>query len=98
MTQRNDLFDNPMVRSAKNAMDADTIAHYQKMGESMFSIDFENPVPDKTMDDMVFDSITQSLRSGLPPKDLMADERTMLVDRLGETWYTAFGYTENDLN
>ena len=97
----NDIFNNPMVRAAENAMTAEQKEQFAKIGENLYgTTDFvKNTVLDNMPDPMV-DSllhITVQLRSGLHPVDLNEDEIKLLTEVHGEKWYEKWGYTEQDL-
>jgi hypothetical protein len=42
--------------------------------------------------------ILEGIKSGLHPSLLSSDEKGILSEFLGETWYDKFGYTKEDLN
>jgi hypothetical protein len=96
-----DLFDNPMVQSAADALTDEQKQKYAKIGKELYStVDFEtnkvlNNLPDP-MVDTVLQLIVQ-LRSGLHPTDLENSDIELLKTSYGETWYTKWGYTEEDL-
>lgn len=98
-TQRNDLFDNPMVRSARAALSEQDKESYKRMGESLYNeIDFERSIVyEEEKFDSDYESLIESLKSGLHPSYLTNEETTLLIQRLGQTWYTHFGFTPTDL-
>lgn len=98
----NDLFDNPMVRAAKASMNPKEIERYRVLGEQLFgAVDFvtseslDNPAP--VMDQAV-EYISIQLRSGLHPSLLENSEKELLRSIYGDSWYTNWGYVEQDLN
>lgn len=98
--QRNDLFDNPMVREARKNMTQEQIDSLEKKGEDIFATDIvslgtEN---DDTSSKEVLEQITIMLKSGIHPSYLSREEKDFLKSYVGEKWYEDFGYLENDLN
>jgi len=98
--QRNDLFDNPMVREARKNMTQEEIDSLAKKGEDIFANDItimgtEN---DETNSKEVLEQLKLMLKSGLHPSYLSRDEKDFLKNYIGEKWYEDFGYLENDLN
>lgn len=92
----NDLFDNPMVRSARQAMTPEQLENYRRVGEYMYkNIDYINTEVKSTQikkanpTDLLTYAV-QMLKSGGDPKDLTADELNMLVSVYGENWYEQF--------
>lgn len=96
---RNDLFDNPMVRSAKAALSPEAQEEYKRIGESLYNtVDFERSVVyDDEKCDPAYDAAIESLKSGLHPSFLTPDEVALLQTYHGEDWYLHFGLSENDL-
>ena len=102
MQQENDLFNNPMVKSAMDAMPDSEKKRYKIIGEEMYdNINFEdskilNNFPEPMQEYLVY--ITEQLKSGIHPSDLENNEKNFLKDTFGEKWYTRWGYVEDDLH
>ena len=103
----NDLFDNPLVRQAKQNMSAEDIERYKKIGEEMYkNIDFESEV--LADQGNIINTITPEMKegiyyieaqfkSGLHPSMLEEHEKIFLKDCYGEEWYLKWGYVKEDL-
>jgi hypothetical protein len=95
----NDLFVNPMVQNALENMPEDVLANYKRVGEELYSIDFEdidiNNMP-KVMTDAV-SNLEIQLRSGLHPSLTTENERNLLKEAYGAEWYKKWDYTIEDL-
>ena len=97
----NDLFDNPMVRAAMNAMSEEQKEKYRILGEGLYgSINFEdeqyiNNMPPAMTQAIMY--IENQITSGLHPSMLESNEKELLKDAYGETWYSKWGYVEGDL-
>ena len=86
-----DLFNNPMVQSAKKALTPEQQEEYKRMGEHMYNtIDFENPETDPLAEFAAY--VHEGLKSGLHPKDLEEDEVKAMVEFKGDEWYKEYGY------
>lgn len=97
----NDLFDNPMVRAAMNAMSEEQKEKYRILGEGLYgSINFEdeqyiNNMPPAMSQAIMY--IENQITSGLHPSMLESNEKELLKDAYGEKWYSKWGYVEGDL-
>ena len=96
-----DLFNNPMVNSAKRSMKKEDLEMLKEWGEAVFgNIDFETGVieqfPAPMIDALAY--IECSLRSGQHPSTLTDDEKDLLEKIKGKEWYKKWGYVEGDLN
>lgn len=92
-----DLFNNPMIQSAKNAMTPEQIEEYKKIGEYMYNNhDYNNieKVKDSSNTDLLSYAI-QALKSGLDPCDLSKPEVQALTETYGEKWYEQFGIDDS---
>ena len=100
-TQETDLFNNPMVQAAAAALTDEQKQKYAKLGEDLYnSVDFETNKVLNNLPEPMVDSVLQlvvQLRSGLHPTDLKSSDVELLKTSYGETWYTKWGYTEEDL-
>lgn len=94
MNNNLDLFNNPMVESARLNMNAEQIQQYKKMGEQFyenFDFDTGTHAPADPVD-LALIELKASLRSGLHPSCLTADEVEIMVNQCGENWMEKFGY------
>jgi hypothetical protein len=97
-----DLFDNPMVNSAKEALTPEMLERYKAMGEEMYNtIDFVNSEGhSETAPSAMFEAvefILDSLRSGQHISTLEDNEKNILENVYGKKWYKKFGYKKRDL-
>ena len=95
------LFNNPMINAAREAMSSEDLEKYRKLGESMYAnIDFEkaavNNIPPEMEDFLVY--INSALKSGLHPSMLLSDEKKFMNEIVGEKWYEKYGYIKEDLD
>lgn len=103
-----DLWNNPMVRAAREQMTPEQVEQYERLGREMYgTLDFENISESKAQDDMDAEKyIVSALNSGLRPCDLEEHERDFMATRHGEAWFERFGgygqpladATNNDVN
>ena len=97
----NDLFDNPMVRSAMAALSEEDKKKYKMIGDHLYGrINFEdeqslNNMPPSMAEAVAY--IETCMRSGLHPSMLEDNERALLKENYGEEWYKKWGYVEQDL-
>jgi hypothetical protein len=87
-----DLFDNPMVRSARESMSQETLDEYKKIGEDMYEqVEFETgTVLNNTEDPFVeFVAYTaEALKSGMDPVYLNPDETKIMEEHYQcKDWY-----------
>jgi len=98
---QNNLFDNPMVNSARKSMSKEQLEDYRIKGESMFkNIDFEN-ASINNMPPMMSDAIyylEEIIKSGMHISMLEESEKKLLEEVYGEEWYKHFGYVKEDVN
>lgn len=98
----NDLFDNPMTRSALAAMSDDEKRRYKEIGQEMYGhMNFEdakvlNNIPAPMEEALAY--IHEQLKSGLHPSALDDNEKAFLADSEGEEWYKKWGYVKEDLD
>lgn len=100
-----DLFNNPMIKRAKEAMTPEQLAEYEKIGKHMYdSISFETVGADgskkhnnitKEMSDAVL-YIDISIKSGQHISFLEDNEKALLKEVRGDKWYEYYGFTEQD--
>ena len=97
-----DLFNNPMVDSAKKSMSPEQIEEYKKIGEHMYSNKICHELENKSMEKVnkqedVLQYATEALNSGLSPLELSQTEIDTLQKVYGEKWYERFGFTLEDI-
>ncbi len=85
---QNNLFDNPMVRSARASMTTEQLEDYQEQGKYMFEmLDFtKDPL------DAYIISLTESLKAGIHPSYLEKDEQLIMENAYGKEWFKKFGW------
>lgn len=97
----NDLFDNPMTRSALASMSDDEKRRYKQIGQEMYGhMNFEdskvlNNVPAPMEESLAY--LYEQFKSGLHPSALDENEKAFLTDAEGEEWYKKWGYVKEDL-
>lgn len=94
------LFNNPMVNSAKKSMAQEDLDRYKEWGEAVFNnIDFESGLieqfPAPMIDALAY--VENSLMSGQHPSTLTEDEQDLMLKIRGDQWYKKWGYVEGDL-
>ena len=99
--EETNLFNNPMVKAAKEAMTPKQIEEYRLKGESMYKdIDFEKceveNIPPFFSDAIRY--IEELIKSGLHISMLTQDDKNLLKEMYGNTWYLNYGYTKEDLD
>ncbi len=96
-----DLFNNPMVQSAKKAMKEEDLQRYKEWGEAVFTddIDYETAsvtkYPPPMLDALAY--VENAIKSGQHPSTLSEDEKNLLSEMKGKEWYVKWGYEEKDL-
>ena len=95
------LWNNPMVRSAMNAMTEEQKEEYRVIGEKMYGdMNFKNSTnlmdPDSQMKEAKL-YLSELLKSGLHPSDLNENEQAVMAAEFGEEWYKKWGYVKEDL-
>lgn len=96
-----DLFNNPMVNAAKSAMTKEQIQDYKKMGEYMYSTNFQ-AVESKSLDkppdtEDILSYAVEGLKAGLHPSELSETELQALNKIYGQTWYEKYGWEAEDV-
>ena len=96
-----DLFNNPMVESARKSLSPEQQEEYKRMGEYMFK-NMETQVSETilktnpTQDDLARYA-SDALKSGGDPNDLSDDELRALEVVYGKDWYSFFGVSESNV-
>ena len=96
----NDLFNNPMVKAAKQSLSQEQLEEYKKIGENLYhKMDTEGKIK-QNLEENLKDTlwfIESQIKSGLHPSDMDEDYINILTDKYGDKWYEKFGYCKNDL-
>jgi hypothetical protein len=101
-TSKYDLFDNPMVNAAREAMPEEQKKQYEIIGKEMYGcIDFEksqvlNNMPEPMKQAVLY--IEQGLNSGLHPDYLDEDEVKLMCEAYGENWKQKFVKEDEDMD
>lgn len=97
-----DLFNNPMVEKARKSIPEEQQKNWEKIGEQMYnSVDFVDTegktqtIPESMMEGIAY--VVDSITSGMHISYLEDNEKELLADVYGSTWYERFGYVEKDL-
>jgi hypothetical protein len=98
----NPMYTNPSVQQFRNSLNPEELVKYQQMGEAIYNtVDYvQSKVLDRSIPGFLiepFQDIKASLKSGLHPSELDADEKRVMVECLGDDWYVKFGYVKEDL-
>jgi len=97
-----DLFNNPMVDSAKRALTAEQKDEYKRIGEYMYNnqnyntVETGQKVKQAESEELVFYAC-QALKSRGDPQDLSKPELEALVQFYGNKWYEKFGFSEDEV-
>lgn len=97
-----ELFDNPMVNSAKKAMTQEQIEEYKRIGEYMYNnkhlaqIETGQKREPPTNSELAFYAY-EFVKAGGNPKDLSDVELNALSQIKGREWYKEFGFSESDI-
>lgn len=96
------VFNNPMVQSAINAMTPEQLEEYQEMGKYMYSTtNFEekNPIPKSLEQETVkgIFYIREALKAGLHPEELTKKELQLMYEIYGQKWYEHYGYEKDEV-
>lgn len=101
MDEKYDLYNNPMVDMARQGLTKEQVEDYKKMGEYMYSTNFniteagsvEKP-PDKAD---ILQYAIEGLKSGLHPTELSETELQNLIEIYGDKWYEKYGWEACDV-
>ena len=94
----NDLFDNPMVRSAMAALSEEDKQKYKIIGDQLYGrINFENGQSFEPPIAEAVAYIETSLQSGMHPSMLEENDHVLLKEQYGDEWYKQWGYVKEDL-
>lgn len=97
-----DLFNNPMVDSAKRALNDEQKEEYKRIGNYMYNnqnyntIETGSQVKVADSTELLFYA-SQALKSGGDPYDLTQPELQALSQFYGNKWYEKFGFTQEEV-
>lgn len=101
MFSSNDIFNNPFIEQAKKALSEKDKAKFARLGEKLYSgIDFETAGTGEVIPAFMNDTVRRIdtlIRSGLHISVLEDDEKKLMREIKGDTWYKIYGMTEADL-
>lgn len=97
-----DLFENQMVRNARNSMSSEVLAEYRKIGEDFYKnmeINENQELIVKQPDpkEEAVAQLSELIKAGLHPSYMNEIEHELLKDVYGEKWFEKFGYHPEDL-
>ena len=103
-----DIFNNPQIKQAKEALDPKVRKQYEEIGKSIWeqiesskaNINIKNssggtlppPVEEAAA------QISEALKSGMHPTLLDEDEKNVLCQCFGAEWWENWGYTKEDMD
>lgn len=98
----NDIFNNPMVNKARKTIPKEQQKNWEKIGEEIYnSVDFVDAdgktqtMPEGMMEGAAY--VVDSITSGMHISYLEENEKELLKEVYGASWFKRFGYTEGDL-
>lgn len=88
------LFNNEMIKQARESMTPEQLEEYKKKGEEFFAnVDFEdkdgNTIPPV---ESACAYITEGLKSGIHPSYLDDNEKRVMEEIYGKEWYKKWGW------
>lgn len=102
ISTNNDIFNNPMINKARRTIPKEQQENWGKIGEEIYnSVDFvdadgkSQTVPESMMEGAAY--IVDSITSGMHISYLEENEKELLKEVYGTSWFERFGYTEGDL-
>ena len=102
ISNKNDIFNNPMINKARRTIPKEQQENWEKIGEEMYnSVDFvdadgkNQTVPESMMEGSAY--VVDSITSGMHISYLEENEKELLKEVYGTSWFERFGYTEKDL-
>ena len=98
-----DLFDNPMIEEARKTLPKEQQDNFAKIGDEMYNtIDFvdaegkSQTIPEGMAEGAAY--IVESVKSGMHISLLENNEKEILKQVYGPSWYSNFGYVEEDVD
>jgi hypothetical protein len=104
--KEDDLFNNPMVRSAMEALSPEEQEQYKRVGRYMYNMNYNATDPVKSVKDTQVDPLTPEqmliqaeagLKSGLDPNELSSLELYLIWMIYGGEWYKEFGWKREEV-
>jgi hypothetical protein len=104
-----DIFSNPQIQRAKEALAPNVRAQYEQLGESLWNqietskITVSNNAGDPSSSNLpppveeAAAHISEALKSGMHPTLLEPEEKNVMKECFGSSWWERWGYTESDL-
>lgn len=92
------MFEDQQLAAPFKNLPKDEQDDYKRQGEHIYSKDYET-IDIKANDDKLMESaayISEGLKSGLLPSCLDDNEREVMRNVFGKTWYVRFGYSSED--
>lgn len=94
---KSSLFTDPALMAAKAALSDEEKAKYARIGKEMYGdFNYETGRPEGDMCEAAA-YVVEGLKSGLHPSMMDDDEKNLMKEMYGETWWEQFGYVEGDL-
>ena len=108
-----DIFSNPQIQRAKEALAPNVRAQYEQLGESLWNQIETSKMSISNNQDEAIEStstnlpppveeaaahISEALKSGMHPSLLEPEEKNVMKECFGDVWWERWGYTESDLN
>lgn len=98
----NDIFNNPMINKARRTIPKEQQKNWEKIGEEIYNnVDFVDEdgktqtIPEGMMEGAAY--VVDSITSGMHISYLEDNEKELLKEVYGASWFERFGYTERDL-
>jgi len=94
------IWNNPMVTSAKKNLSASDLKRYEALGKSLYGkVNYKNGsvATDSPPEAEALLYVEESLKSGLHPSMLEDEEKALLEHTYGKKWMSKWGYVKEDL-
>ena len=107
-----DIFSNPQIQRAKESLPPQLRAQYEQIGESIWSQmeQSQMTISNNTGDDVNFTGenlpppveeaaahIAEALQSGMHPSLLEDDEKNVMKECFGDTWWRKWDYQDDEM-
>ena len=98
-SNNSDLFNNPMVESAKNALTPDQQEEYKEIGKYMYNRDYNiDKVGSKDpTTEQILTYADEGLKAGLDPFELDEKELQALISVYGNEWFEKYGFEKDEV-
>lgn len=90
------LWNNPAINKMKEKMTDKQLEYFENQGSNMYNYDFAKADIDADLKEIT-EYVICGLRSGLSPSDMSEDEKDAMCEIYGPTWYTQYGFSEEDV-